>query len=78
MGKFLEYRDPLESERGQNHDEDISAEEQRNLSYFELSSFGIFHVDSCFRRGLLKLTETKDAYNELIDLRKVVNEEQTA
>ena len=42
------------------------------LTRFDNSSYGIFHIDSCIRRAFLKLTETKEAYAELIEMRKAV------
>lgn len=43
------------------------------LTWFQNSSFGIFHIDSCLRMMCLKLTEDKHAYNELRDMRIAVN-----
>jgi len=42
------------------------------LNYFENSSFGIFHIDCGFRMVCLKLTESKEDYLELVEMRKLV------
>ena len=39
---------------------------------FDNSSYGIFHIDSCIRRACLKLTESKEVYGELVEMRKAV------
>ena len=52
-----------------NCDNDLGMDDLKELTYYENSSFGIFHIDSSFRRLMLKLTEEKDVYKELMELR---------
>lgn len=55
------------------HDDDLNLADTKLLTYFQNSSFGIFHIDSGIRMMCLKLTEKKEAYEELVEMRKAVN-----
>jgi hypothetical protein len=47
--------------------------ESRLLNCFQNSSYFIFHIDNPVRMFLLKLTEPKDVYEELVEMRTAVH-----
>jgi hypothetical protein len=52
-----------------DHTKDLGLDENIVLTHYQNCSLGLFHIDSTFRMACLKLTENKEAYQELLFMR---------